>query len=120
MRGIFAPETVPEQKPDTELDLMAANPDILLSMVHVARGSPSQKLLAAARHIRCPTLFVHGEHDALVPQKHARLIHERIVEVGGHSRFVLMPGAGHMLVLQGAPELASFVLDVLKFCAPED
>lgn len=117
MRDIYAPGTVPEEKVKQELAILTTHPEILLSMVQVALGAPSQTLITAAGQIRCPTLFVHGESDALVPPKHARSIHERILQAGGRSRFELIPGAGHMLIEQRAEELATVLLGALPFVA---
>ncbi|WP_336966916.1 alpha/beta hydrolase [Sphingobium aquiterrae] len=117
MRDIFAPETVSAEEVEKELAVLTMHPEILLSMVQVTLGAPSQTLIEAAGRIRCPTLFVHGESNALVPPKYARAIHERIVGAGGRSRFEIMPGAGHMLIKQRASELASILLDALPFLA---
>ena len=98
MSDIFSPEKVPAERLDRELAFLASRPDILVSMVHVTLGRPCAQLLASAPAIRCPTLFLHGSEDALVPASGARVIHERIVSTGGRSQFQLVPGAGHMLI----------------------
>lgn len=109
MRGIFSPEPVPAERADRELSQLAARPEILSSMVDVTRGRPSDQLLRSAAQIRCPTLFLHGERDALVPARFARSIHERIVSSGGRSTFHLVAGAGHMLVEFQAAEVATHI-----------
>lgn len=90
MRDIFAPAPVLDAKVDEELALLQEHPDIL-SMVHVTRGAPSKRLFDAAPRIRCPTLFIHGDADTLVPIKYARTIHDRIVRANGRSRFERVP-----------------------------
>jgi pimeloyl-ACP methyl ester carboxylesterase len=109
MSNIFSPEPVPAPKLEHELNLFASRPEILVSMVHVTLGQPCAQLLRAAPDIKCPTLFLHGREDALVPGNCARSIHDRIVRAGGHSEFQLMPGAGHMLINFQAPDLASLI-----------
>jgi len=109
MTDIFLPEPVPAQKLERDLAVFAARPQILVSMVHVALGRPCAQLLQRAAEIRCPTLFVHGAEDALVPARCARAIHERIVNAGGRSHFELIPGAGHMLIDYQAAELAELI-----------
>ena len=114
MAGIFAPEPVPEEKLAHELELLASRPEILSSMVHVTLGRPCAELLRAAPEIRCPTLFVHGSNDAVVPVKFARAIHDRIAESGGATAFHVLQGAGHMLVHHQASELVDLVIEHLR------
>jgi len=110
MSDIFSPERVPAETLERELDLFASRPEILLSMVQVSLGKPCAKLLHSASELRCPTLFLHGSEDALVPASCARAIHERILAAGGRSQFQLLPGAGHMLIRYQASELAQRIL----------
>jgi len=107
MRDIFWPEAVPLARVEVELQLMRERPEIFASMVRVARGRPSRQLLEAAASIRCPVTFVHGEQDKLVPLRHARNLHRTIVDAGGRSRLVTLPGAGHMLMELRSREVAT-------------
>ncbi|HET7544311.1 MAG TPA: alpha/beta hydrolase [Polyangiaceae bacterium] len=109
MSNIFRPEPVDAEQLERELSRFSLHPDILLAMVHVTWGGPSAQLLRSAPEIRCPTLFIHGSEDALVPSSCARAIHERIVSAHGRSRFHLVSGAGHMLITYQAAELASLI-----------
>jgi pimeloyl-ACP methyl ester carboxylesterase len=109
MREIFFPEPVPSQKVESEMMLLARRPEILAAMVHVALGKPCELLADTARHIKCPTLFLHGEADALVPWRYAHAIHERIVHAGGSSRWEIVAGAGHMLIDYQASELVRHI-----------
>jgi pimeloyl-ACP methyl ester carboxylesterase len=113
MSDIFRPEPVNAEKLERELSRLAAHPDILSTMVHVTLGRPSAQLLRSAHEIRCPTLFLHGREDALVPASSARAIHERIASAHGRSQFHLLSGAGHMLIDYQARELASLIIDSL-------
>lgn len=59
--------------------------------------------------VRCPMLFVHGEHDSGVPVARARRAAERT-----GARLVVAPGAGHW-VQRDAPSLtADAVVDFLR------
>ncbi len=111
MADIFSPEPVSAEDLERELALFRARPGILESMVHVTLGRPSARLLQAAPEIRCPTLFLHGTEDALVPVSYARAIHERISSAGGRSRFHEVPFAGHMLMKYQARELARLIAE---------
>jgi pimeloyl-ACP methyl ester carboxylesterase len=110
MRDIFSPEAVPEARLERELDLFATHPQILVSMAHVTLGRPCAQLLATAPDIRCPTLFLHGEADALVPPACARAIHDCIERAGGSSRFQSIAGAGHLLIEYQAEEVAGNII----------
>jgi pimeloyl-ACP methyl ester carboxylesterase len=114
---LYSPEKVPTETLDYELELLTSRPEILSSMVHVALGQPCAELLRSASEIRCPTLFVHGSNDAVVPAKNARAIHERIAESGGTSQFHVLQGAGHMLLHQQAPELVDLITEHLHAAA---
>ena len=110
MSMTFSPEAIPTGRLDRELALLLSRPEILVSMVHVTRGYPCAQLFDGAPDIRCPTLFLHGQEDAIVPARYARAIHERIVGAGGNSQFHLVRGAGHMLIDYQASELADVIL----------
>ncbi|MGY2129896.1 alpha/beta fold hydrolase [Blastococcus sp. SYSU DS0617] len=45
---------------------------------------------------RVPTLVLTGDADRMIPQEHSELIIERLPE----SEFVVVPGAGHMVLLE--------------------
>jgi pyruvate dehydrogenase E2 component (dihydrolipoamide acetyltransferase) len=113
MMDIFSPEPVPAERLERELALFSSRPEILMSMVHVTLGRPSEQLLDSARDIRCPTLFLHGREDALVPAACARSIHDRILNAGGRSQFQLVSGAGHMLITCQATDLANAIISSL-------
>jgi pimeloyl-ACP methyl ester carboxylesterase len=113
MRDFFSPEAVPSEKLEEELASLSVRPEILVSMVHVALGRPSDQLRRRATGIRCPTLFLHGQQDALVPVGCAEAIHQRIVAAGGCSRFEIVPHAGHMLIDFQAGEVAEGILRML-------
>lgn len=110
MADTFSPEPVAAETLERELTLFAERPETLLSMVHVTLGGPCSQLLHSASEIRCPTLFLHGREDALVPERCARAIHDRVLNGGGHSQFQLVPGAGHLLLRYQAPELVDSVI----------
>lgn len=105
LRDIYWPERVPAARVDSELAALSERPEILLSMVGVALGDPCQQLSTCAPAIRCPVLFVHGQHDRLVPERHAETLHRRISEAGGKSRWRAIGGAGHLLPTFQAREL---------------
>lgn len=109
LKNIFAPERVAASTVDRELGLLANRPEVLLSMVHVAHGRPCSQLLAAARDIRCPVLFLHGEADALVPARCARVLHDRIRAAGGRTEFQLLPASGHMLLHFQAAQVGAHI-----------
>ena len=120
MTDIFSPEPVAAEKLERELESFASRPEILLSMVQVTLGRPSAQLLHSAPQIRCPTLFIHGSEDALVPVRCALAIHDRIVTAGGRAQFQLVLGAGHMLIQYQASELVDCIVERLLTSATRE
>lgn len=98
MNSIWSPELVPDVLLARELALLSTRSEILMSMVHVARGQPCQYLARSASTIRCPVLIVHGQLDARVPLQYAKGIHELILSASGQSEFRVLPGAGHAVL----------------------
>lgn len=86
----------------------------LLSTVQVAHELPCALVAEAAPRIRCPTLFLHGERDALVPPRYARNIHGRILAAGGTSNFETLPRAGHFLIRYQAAQVAARIQAFLR------
>jgi len=109
MKDVFAPQPVPAQRLEHELTRFSTRPELLSSMVQVTRGNPCQSLRLSAAHVRCPVLFVHGRKDALVPVACPLTIHDAIAAAGGRSSFVVLEGAGHMLIEQQAAEVAGHI-----------
>ncbi|GAA4870548.1 alpha/beta hydrolase [Actinomycetospora straminea] len=56
-----------------------------------------------------PTVVLVGDHDRLCPQRHARAIAEALPD----ARIVLLPGAGHMINLERADEVAAHLAGLL-------
>jgi 3-oxoadipate enol-lactonase len=59
--------------------------------------------------IRCPTLVVCGQEDALKPPRFSRLIAEKIEG----AELVLLPDCGHVAIYEKPQELASLLLGVV-------
>lgn len=60
-------------------------------------------------NILLPTLVIGGEADRLTPPKYLRYLHEHIP----NSRLVLIPGAGHMVMLEAPGAVCSAVQEFL-------
>jgi pimeloyl-ACP methyl ester carboxylesterase len=117
MKDLFSPQSVSAARLESEVDFLSRHPETLTAMVHVALGRPCAQLHESARSIRCPTVFLHGNEDRVVPVRHARALHEQIVQGGGHSRFETFSGAGHMLMQDRPAEIAEHVLRSLNHMA---
>jgi len=59
------------------------------------------------REIRLPTLVLCGEEDQLTPVKYSRDLHENI----SSSRLVLIPLAGHMVMVE-QPDMMNTTLEI--------
>ena len=110
MGNIYAPDSLHAEDVEIELARLRAHPEILVSMVQVALGASSQKLLQQADQIRCPHTLCAWRRGRAGAPRYARAIHDRIAQAGGSTRFETLPGAGHMLLQQRASELATLVL----------
>lgn len=66
-------------------------------------------ITAELGRIACPTLVVVGEEDRLKPPRFSRLLAERIPD----SELVLIPGAGHAVILEKPDEVNSALLGFL-------
>ncbi len=110
LRDVFSPAEVPEDRLDREVAALVSRPEILVSMVHAASGKPCDLLEAGAPSIRCPVTWVHGDRDALVPEKYPRRVHESILAARGSSAFVVLPDAGHMLLDSHPDDLCQRIL----------
>jgi pimeloyl-ACP methyl ester carboxylesterase len=101
---------------------LEAEPDLVAAMESVMLATPPETLAAALRgmaerpdstdllpQIRVPTLLVCGQHDRISPTEEMRKIAEAIP----HSRFVEIPGAGHMAPLESPAAVNAAVLEFL-------
>ncbi len=50
------------------------------------------------QHIRCPTLIMTGDKDAVVPSENSYILHQHI----SRSALVVIPGAGHLFFIEQA------------------
>lgn len=67
-------------------------------------------ITAELHRIRCPTLVVSAEKDLAKPPRFGRIIHEQIP----NSEFIVVPGAGHGLVIERPDEVNRIVHDFIK------
>ena len=70
---------------------------------------------ADVSHITLPTLILCGEADRMTPVKLSQFLHEQITG----SQLVIVPGAGHMVMLEQpaavAENVAAFLSDFALF-----
>lgn len=74
------------------------------------RAADAFDRMARAHEISTPTLVVVGDADVLTPLKYARFLHERIVG----SQLAVLPGAGHTLPTDHAPQVAALAAAFLS------
>jgi 3-oxoadipate enol-lactonase len=87
----FPPETVAGNPPhlDKIRAMIRATP--VSGFIGCAAALAAHDYASAAASVKCPTLFIGGEKDGTTPQAMAKL-HEKL----SGSRFVSLPGAGHI------------------------
>lgn len=119
MKQIWSPEPVPDERFDRDLALFSSS-EVLVNMVHVAKGRPCQCIASSAPRIRCPVLIIHGELDALVPVEYARGVHELIVNAGGQSELRILSGAGHAVIDYQTTDVANCIAQFLSRCGSHE
>jgi pimeloyl-ACP methyl ester carboxylesterase len=95
-RTPFAPDRPPDDFLRHELDAVASRPSLLREMARLTQDNPCAKVAAYADRVRTPTLFIHGESDALVPVRFAQNLFKLVRQASPESRFVSLKG-GHMV-----------------------
>lgn len=102
--------------------------DLLREQINARRARPptvwgyASQLIAGAGwtswpwlgRIAAPTLVLAGDHDPIVPPRNARILARRIPD----ARLELVPGAGHLLLLDQAERCASLITDFLDRGSP--
>lgn len=91
-----------------EKAFLKTNPQVLYGDLQACAGYNSQERLA---EIRCPTLVLCGDDDFVTPLKFSHTLHEGI----GGARLIVLPGAGHMALLERS---ASVSTAITRFLAP--
>ncbi|MDP5181517.1 alpha/beta hydrolase [Blastococcus sp. BMG 814] len=64
---------------------------------------------------RVPTLVLTGDRDTMIPQEHSELIVERLTQTGENAvEYVVVPGAGHMVLLEQPDEVSRAIAGLLR------
>ena len=105
----FPPETVTKNPPylDKIRAMIRATP--VNGFIGCAAALAAHDYAAAVASVKCPTLFLVGEKDGATPTAMAKL-HDRL----RGSRFVTLPGAGHISNMDRAAEFNQALRDFLR------
>ena len=109
----FSPRFVaanPEVIEQGEERLRACPPEFFPAFARLVDAFRRLDVTAGLERIACPTLVVVGEDDALKPPRHSRLIAERIPD----SELLLVPGAGHAVILEKPHEVNTALLGFIE------
>ena len=99
----------------------AAQPKAYEQVVQTVLANPPERFAAASRanaergwsdrlgEIRCPVLFVGGEHDPMGIHRVAGIYREHLPQ----ARIEIVPGASHLIPIQKPDELNAILLDWL-------
>jgi pimeloyl-ACP methyl ester carboxylesterase len=69
---------------------------------------------------RVPTLVLTGDADKMIPKAHSELIVERLGRAGDSGvEFVVVPDAGHMVLLEKPDEVSAALSGLLRRVAAE-
>ncbi|MEF3273052.1 MAG: alpha/beta hydrolase [Chloroflexus sp.] len=108
--NLIAPQASPTLRAELQA-IAAANPPAgIAAALHAMAARPDSTPILS--QIRVPVTVVVGEEDRLTPPDEARALHENIAG----SRFVVIPGAGHLTAIERPAEfnlaLAELVMRV--------
>jgi 3-oxoadipate enol-lactonase len=105
----FPPETVASNPPylDKIRAMIRATP--INGFIGCAAALAAHDYASAVASVKCPTLFIVGERDGATPVAMAKL-HDKL----SGSRFVTLPGAGHISNMDRAAEFNSALRDFLS------
>jgi 3-oxoadipate enol-lactonase len=93
-----------------EARLAACPPDFFPAFARLVEAFRSLDLTGDLHRIECPTLVMVGELDRLKPPRFSRLIAERIPG----AEFLMIPGAGHAVVIERPAEVNTAILGFLR------
>ena len=109
----FSPRFV-DANPDLvrqgEERLAACPPEFFPAFARLVEAFRQLDITDQIHRIRCPTLVLVGEEDALKPPRYSRLIADRIPG----SELRLIPGGGHAVVLERPQEVNTAVLGFIE------
>jgi pimeloyl-ACP methyl ester carboxylesterase len=95
----------------TPVDVIAEFYPALVGMDHTGSLEPLR---------RVPTLVLTGDKDRLIPMEHSELIVERLGPVvEGRLTYVVIPDAGHLVLLEKHEEVTAAVSGLLRRAAAE-
>jgi pimeloyl-ACP methyl ester carboxylesterase len=90
----------------TPVDVIAEFYPALTGMDHTASLAPLRRI---------PAVVVTGDKDRLIPKEHS----ERIVELLPDSEYVVVPDAGHLVLLEKHEEVSSVLSRLVRRVATE-
>jgi len=109
----FSPRFVarnPEVIEQGEERLRNCPPEFFAALARLIEAFRRLDITAELGRIECPTLVLVGEEDALKPPRYSRLIADRIRD----SEFLVVPEAGHAVILEKPQEINTALLGFLE------
>ena len=95
----------------TPVDVIAEFYPALAGMDHTGALDPLRRI---------PTLVLTGEKDKMIPKEHSELIVEHLGGAGeGSTEFVVVPDAGHMVLLEKPAEVSDALTRLLRRVAAD-
>lgn len=106
VEGAYASSATPAMLAAGERAFMQTDPDVFYGDLLACAGYDVRDDLGS---IQCPTLIICGDEDRITPPKFSALLHSRI----GGSRLVVVPGAGHMVLVEHPAAVGDGVGEIL-------
>lgn len=80
------------------------------AIVNLVKATAGHDLCDRVSEIKCPTLIIVGEEDILIPQKHSRILHEKIQG----SKLITIKDCGHVPSIEKPGEFNEIVYGFLS------
>jgi pimeloyl-ACP methyl ester carboxylesterase len=107
VESMFGPQASPDLKRLAHKRMLEVDPEVLLGDW---RACNAFDVLPRLPEIAAPALVVAGTADTLTPEKYARYLAEHLPR----ARLCLVPGAGHMVMLEQPAAVAAAVADFVR------
>jgi pimeloyl-ACP methyl ester carboxylesterase len=107
VKSLLSPEPNPEVVKEVERIYSKIRPMGYRSVAYSLYHLNNMEILSS---IRVPTLVICGELDKVTPVKESQVYHERIQD----SKFVIIPGTGHLCYQEAPESFNAIVLDFLN------
>ena len=89
--------------------MMRLSPDYFAAFKRLVEAFLQLDITAELQHILCPTLVISAELDLVKGPRYGQIIHDNLA----NSEFIVIPGAGHAVVIEQPEPVAAQTIDFI-------